>query len=72
VGDDVWAPISDVLSEKYAHHRIVRLHSSVAASHSISAEHYQIASDVIARMLEHVMKGEADPGEIDLHEARLT
>ncbi len=49
----------DVLTEETQDDRVVSLRSAVATAHSIATQHYQIATDIIARVLEQVMQGEA-------------
>jgi len=60
--DDVGAVVADVLAEEGTGNRIVGLDAAVVALDTISAEHYQIGSDIIPGMFEHVVKREAPDG----------
>lgn len=47
---------ADVRGQETLGLSIVVLDPSVTSAHSISAEHYQIAPDVVTRMLDHVVQ----------------
>lgn len=47
---------ADVLNQETLRLRVVVLDLSVAPAHSITAEHYQIGSDVVPRMLDDMVQ----------------
>lgn len=58
MGDDVGAVIADVLRQETQDVGVVGLHQTVTSGRAIAAEHYQIGSDVIPGVLEHMVQGE--------------
>ncbi len=47
---------SDVRDQETLRLRVVMLDLSMASAHSIAAEHYQIGSDVVSRMLHDMVQ----------------
>lgn len=61
---DVGSLASNVSGQETLRLRVVVLDLSMASAHSIAAEHYQIAPDVVPRMLHDVVQGEPEPDAI--------
>jgi hypothetical protein len=64
VTDHIRAELQDVLSQELAGDRVSSLDVTVAATHTVAAEHDEILTHVVARVLEDVVQREADRHEV--------
>ena len=61
---DIRAGLQDVLSQEPAGDRVLSFDPAVTAAHPVAAEHHEIGANVVARVLEDVVQGEADRREV--------